>query len=159
MTGQVHLEKRLVAVLKPGSNRRSMTWKTAAAVCLPILCLVVPIVAVHAPVASTAVPQVIRYTTPPLYSDEGRRRRIEGIVKIEAQVDGDGRPRDLRVARGLGSGLDENALLAVRSWRFAAGSHADSTVQVDVEFSLRNAELNELIANDMVTNVGPDVTP
>ena len=30
---------------------------------------------------------------------------------------------------------------------------------IDIEFSLRNEAVNELIANDMATLVGPDVTP
>jgi len=32
-------------------------------------------------------------------------------------------------------------------------------VEVDVEFSLGNEAVNELIANDMATRVGPGVTP
>ena len=55
--------------------------------------------------------------------------------------------------------MDENALLAVRNWQFSPNSRADSIAQVDVEFNLKNAELNELIANDMVISVGPDVVP
>src|SRR5215467_4191905 len=35
----------------------------------------------------------------------------------------------------------------------------EATTQVDVEFSLRNAELNDSIANEMATRIGPGVTP
>jgi TonB family protein len=124
------------------------------------LCAVVPIAAVRAPDPPLdALPRVVRYTMPPLYSDEGRRRRVEGVVTIDARVDSSGRPRDLRIARGLGFGLDENALLAVRTWQFAPGRRPDAVARVDVEFSLETAELNDLIANDMVTRVGPGVVP
>src|SRR5262249_53888235 len=58
---------------------------------------------------------------------------------------------------------DENALLAVRAWRFLpakrSGVAVEATTQIDVEFNLRTAELNEEIANDMATRVGPGVSP
>jgi TonB family protein len=67
------------------------------------------------------------------------------------------------VLRGLGSGLDQNALVALRQWRFRPGRHdgvpAAMDAEVDVEFNLRSEGVNELIANDMATLVGPDVTP
>ena len=159
MAGQIHLEKRLVAVLKSTANRRSMTWKAVAAVVLPILCFVAPIVALRTPIADPGPPRVILYTMPPLYSDEARREGVEGIVKIEAHVDSRGRAWGLRVIQGLGYGLDENALLAVRNWQFSPSNRADAIARVDVEFNLRNAELNDRIANDMATSVGPDVVP
>jgi TonB family protein len=152
MAGQLHLERRLVAALNPAINRRAPGWKAALGIVLPLLCCVLPIAAIDLP----AAPAVLLYTVPPLYSDEARRERVEGVVEIEARIDRKGQPHDLRVVRGLGFGLDENALLAVRNWKFAPGS---SVTQVNVEFSLQTAELNEMIANDMVTAVGPGVVP
>jgi TonB family protein len=74
-----------------------------------------------------------------------------------------GKPKTLQVVRGLGYGLDQNALVAVRDWHFVPahfnGKPLESPTRVDVEFSLKNAELNELIANDMATRIGPGVTP
>ena len=88
---------------------------------------------------------------------------IEGIVTVEVRIGVDGTVTRLQVLRGLGHGLDENALLAVRDWRFIParrnGVLIEATTQIDVEFNLRNAELNEEIANDMATRVGPGVTP
>jgi TonB family protein len=160
MAGRLHLESRLVAILSPETNRNAARRKAVLAVALPLLCAVVPIAAVRAPEPPLdAVPRVVRYTMPPLYSDEGRRRRVEGVVTIDARVDSSGRPRDLRIVRGLGFGLDENALLAVRNWQFAPGTRPEAVARVDVEFSLETAELNDLIANDMVTRVGPGVVP
>jgi periplasmic protein TonB len=37
-------------------------------------------------------------------------------------VDELGRPQDISLVRGIGFGLDENAVRAVRSWRFKPGS-------------------------------------
>jgi TonB family protein len=108
------------------------------------------------------LPEIEEYTTPPLYSDEARRRGVEGVVTLAFHVDESGRVSEARVLRGLGSGLDQNALVALRQWRFRPGRHdgvpAAMDAEVDVEFNLRSEGVNELIANDMATLVGPDVT-
>ena len=68
-----------------------------------------------------------------------------------------------RVLRGLGAGLDQNAIVALRQWRFRPGTRAGTPVamdaEIDIEFNLRNDAVNALIANDMATRVGPGVTP
>jgi TonB family protein len=110
-----------------------------------------------------ALPKIAEYTTPPLYSDEARQRRIEGIVTIAVHIDEHGRLLSSRIEKGLGSGLDQNALVALRQWRFRAGMRNEvpsaMDAEVDIEFDLRSEAVNELIANDMATLVGPDVTP
>src|SRR5688572_22277442 len=63
------------------------------------------------------VPTVIGEPTAP-YSAEGRSRKIEGTVTVEAAIDADGNVSGLRVVRGLGYGLDESAVEAVKTWRF-----------------------------------------
>jgi TonB family protein len=112
---------------------------------------------------TTTRPEIIEYTTPPLYSDEARERGIEGIVTLGARVEPDGRVSTARVVRGLGAGLDQNAIVALRQWRFRPGTRAGTPVamdaEVDIAFNLRNEALNALIANDMATRVGPGVTP
>jgi len=108
-------------------------------------------------------PSVAEYTTPPLYSDEARRRGIEGVVVASARIGSDGIASALRITRGLGFGLDQNALVALRQWRFRPGTHDGAVVPMDVEieiaFTLRNESINAQIANDMVSLVGPGVTP
>lgn len=108
-------------------------------------------------------PRVEEFTTPPLYSERARARRLEGIVTIGVHVDETGQPMRARVLRGLGFGLDENALVALRQWRFAPGTGAGRPmamdVEVDIEFNLASEAVNELIANDMATLVGPGITP
>ncbi len=47
------------------------------------------------------------------YSGEGARRRIEGVVEVAFTLDERGKPRNARVLRGLGHGLDEKALEAI----------------------------------------------
>jgi TonB family protein len=164
------LERRLIAILNAGARRRSSTLKTWTVVAIVTLAVALPLAALDAPSAARDVrtdlviaPEVVEYTTPPLYSDEARDRGIEGIVLLEGVVGLDGRVRSLRVVKGIGFGLDENALVAVREWRFAPGARGgklvEMTAAVSVEFDLRTAELNESIANDMATRVGPGVVP
>jgi len=54
----------------------------------------------------------------PDYTEEARHRRVTGIVVVVAVFRADGLITDLSVRRGLGYGLDENAIKAVRKIRF-----------------------------------------
>lgn len=79
------------------------------------------------------------YAPDPEYSDEARQAKYQGKVLLWIVVGPDGRPRDVRVARSLGMGLDEKAIEAVRKWRFEP-SMLDGhpvAVQVNVEVSFR----------------------
>jgi protein TonB len=75
------------------------------------------------------------------YTDEARRANISGDVEMEITIRRDGSVSDVRVLRGLGGGLNERAVAAVRQWRFAParmkGVPVDVIVEVSVEFSLR----------------------
>ena len=75
------------------------------------------------------------------YTDEARRRGIQGEVVMEIVVRRDGTVSDAKILQRLGAGLDERAVQAVRQWRFAPatrkGSPVDVLVEVAVEFKLR----------------------
>ena len=75
------------------------------------------------------------------YTDEARRRGTTGNVILEIVIARDGTVGDVSVRRGLGSGLDERAIEAVRQWKFAParrlGEPVDVIVEVAVEFMLR----------------------
>jgi TonB family protein len=75
------------------------------------------------------------------YTDEARRRNIAGDVVLEIVVRRDGSVGDVTVMQGLGAGLDQKAVAAVRQWRFAPaqrqGVPVDVIVEVAVEFTLR----------------------
>ena len=158
------LEERFTSLLKAGRNRNPAGTKSAVLIALAALITVIPVAAMRiSNGGDAAVPVVDQYTTPPLYSDEARSQGIEGKVTLAVTVGVNGKPKSLQVVRGLGYGLDQNALVAVRDWHFVPahfnGKPIESPARVDVEFSLKNAELNELIANDMATRIGPGVTP
>ncbi|MGH9715127.1 MAG: energy transducer TonB [Candidatus Acidiferrales bacterium] len=51
------------------------------------------------------------------YSDEAMKVKIQGEVELLAVITADGRVTDIHVVKGLGYGLDENAVKAARTWR------------------------------------------
>ena len=77
----------------------------------------------------------------PQYTEDARRRGVEGDVELEIVVRADGSVGDVKILRGLGAGLDERAVSAVRQWRFSParrfGTPVDVVVEVAVEFKLR----------------------
>jgi TonB family protein len=76
----------------------------------------------------------------PAYTEEARRQRIEGEVLLEILFTASGQVRVLGTVRGLGHGLDENAIAAAEAIRFRpaerAGIAADSTAIVHIVFQL-----------------------
>ncbi len=77
--------------------------------------------------------------TEPEYSEEARKAKYSGTVLLSLVVDANGLPRDIKVVRPLGLGLDEKAIEAVEKWRFRAGmkgGHAVAT-QATIEVSFR----------------------
>jgi periplasmic protein TonB len=74
------------------------------------------------------------------FSEEARRVKHQGVVLVQAIIGADGRPRNLRVIRALGMGLDEKAIEAVRTWRFTPavkdGQPVAVAVTVEVNFRL-----------------------
>jgi TonB family protein len=84
-------------------------------------------------------PRAIYYPEPE-FSEEARRVKYQGIVTVEIVVGADGRPRNLRIERAVGMGLDEKALEAVRTWRFEPGTKDGHPVSVlmniEVHFNL-----------------------
>lgn len=78
----------------------------------------------------------------PTYTSDALVRKIQGSVLLEVIVRRDGHPTDLRVTRSLDpGGLDQQAVEAVRQWRFnpgrLAGTPVDVLVTVVVDFSIR----------------------
>ena len=81
-------------------------------------------------------PPAIRHEVEPGYTEEARRRRIEGEVVLEVIVLADGSVGDIRILRSLGYGLDEAAVRAMREWRFVPARRQDVPVAVFVEVSM-----------------------
>lgn len=79
------------------------------------------------------------YSPDPEYSEEARKAKYQGTVVLWVVVGPDGHPRDIRVQRSLGLGLDEKAVEAVRQWKFEPARKDGSpvAVQINVEVNFR----------------------
>lgn len=91
-------------------------------------------------VEPTIVPAQIVSKPRPAYTDEARSRRVEGEVVLEVLFSAEGRSRVLRVVKGLGSGLDEQAVQAAERIVFKPASRdgrpVDFTATVRITFNL-----------------------
>lgn len=78
--------------------------------------------------------------TEPEYSDEARKAKLQGAVVLSIVVTAAGQVGGVRVMQGLGLGLDERAIDAVRNWRFRAatvdGKPVSTRAVVEVNFRL-----------------------
>jgi periplasmic protein TonB len=85
-----------------------------------------------------SAPRVV-YDPDPEYSQEARQAKFQGTVVLWVVVGADGRPKQIRVQRTLGMGLDEKAIDAVRKWRFqpAEKDGHPVAVQVNIEVNFR----------------------
>jgi protein TonB len=81
----------------------------------------------------------VTYQPDPEYSEEARKAKYQGTCVLWLVVGPDGKPRDIRVARSLGLGLDEKAIEAVKTWKFepAMKDGKPVAVQINVEVSFR----------------------
>lgn len=75
----------------------------------------------------------------PEYSEQARAAGLSGTCILSLIVDPNGKPRDIRVSRSLGMGLDEKAIEAVRGWTFGPARKGGNpvAVQVSIEVSFR----------------------
>jgi TonB family protein len=78
-------------------------------------------------------------TPDPEYSEEARKAKYQGTVVLWLIVDENGKPRDIKIARSLGMGLDQKAIEAVRRWKFepAMKDGRPVAVQINVEVNFR----------------------
>ncbi len=98
---------------------------------------------VHSRPAETAakmLPAEILSKPTPVYTQEARSLRIQGEVLLEVVLEASGSLRVVRVVRGLGHGLDDNAVKAAEQIHFKPalrdGQPADSTVVLHIIFQL-----------------------
>jgi periplasmic protein TonB len=84
---------------------------------------------VHAP--------LLIHEVDPQFSEEARKAKFSGNVLVSLIVDEQGNPSHVRVARGVGMGLDEKALEAVREYRFKPAMQNGKPVKVEM-----NVEVN-----------------
>jgi TonB family protein len=92
------------------------------------------------PNTNGARPPRLIHNTNPEFSDEARRKKIEGVVTLSLVVDTNGQPTDVQVVTPLGYGLDEKAVEAVKQWTFQPatkyGNPVAMKINVQVDFHL-----------------------
>jgi periplasmic protein TonB len=72
------------------------------------------------------------YSPDPEYSEEARKAKYQGVCVLWMVVGPDGRPRDIKVSRSLGLGLDEKAIDAVKTWKFEPAMKDGRPVAVEI---------------------------
>jgi TonB family protein len=77
------------------------------------------------------------YSPEPAYSEEARKARFEGVVMLWIIVDAQGNVRNVRIAKPLGMGLDEEAVKTVSTWRFKPSMRQGVPVPVQAEVEVR----------------------
>ena len=83
---------------------------------------------------------VAKFTPEPDFSEEARKAKYQGVVTLSAIIGPDGKPRNLKVVKALGMGLDQKAMEKVRTWLFEPGKRNGQPVAVamtlEVDFRL-----------------------
>ena len=78
-------------------------------------------------------PRLLRRAEPE-YSEEARKAKHQGKVILSIEIWEDGKAHNIRVKEGLGFGLDEKAIEAVRRCRFAPGTKDGKPVRVASQY-------------------------
>jgi protein TonB len=76
------------------------------------------------------VPPTLRREVKPKYTPQALMQKIQGTVTLEAVVDREGIPVEIRVTRSLDPGLDDEAIAAVQGWQFTPGRIGKTPVAV-----------------------------
>jgi TonB family protein len=93
-----------------------------------------------AEVAVKTLPVEIISKPRPVYTEEGRKLKIEGEVLLEVVFSANGQIRIVKLVRGLGHGLDESAVRAAEKIQFKPavkdGQPTDSQAVLHIAFQL-----------------------
>jgi TonB family protein len=76
----------------------------------------------------------------PEYTEEARLAKYQGTVVVSTEIGPDGVAQSMKVIRGLGLGLDEQAVKAISQWKFKPGTKDGQpvpvTATIEVNFRL-----------------------
>jgi protein TonB len=75
--------------------------------------------------------------TQPAFPEEARTAGIQGKVRVELTVDATGAVVRARIVEGLGHGLDEAALEAVRGYKFEPAVRCGKAVSATFTIAIR----------------------
>jgi protein TonB len=80
---------------------------------------------------------VLIYSVEPEFSEEARKAKVAGNVLVNLWVDTNGLPTHVHVIRGVGMGLDQKAVEAVKQYKFRPAQENGKPVLVEL-----NVEVN-----------------
>ena len=89
--------------------------------------------------AGTTIPTCVHCPTP-AYSDKARAAKFQGAIVLEVVVNADGQIGQIKVLKGVGLGLDESAIKAVKNWKLKPALGPDGNpvaVLVPIEVTFR----------------------
>jgi periplasmic protein TonB len=77
----------------------------------------------------------------PQYTEIARKARIQGVVIVQAIIDKEGNVTNVKILKGLPMGLSENAMDAIKKWKFKPatlnGKPVDVYYNLTVNFRLQ----------------------
>ncbi len=85
---------------------------------------------------SVSRPEVI-HSVDPQYTEDARKAGLNGTVYIALIVDEHGIPQNVHVVRTVGMGLDENAVAAVKAYRFKPAMENGNPVPVAITITVK----------------------
>jgi protein TonB len=83
-------------------------------------------------VGGSVRPPSVLTSIDPEYSEQARKAKFSGNVQVYLIIDAQGNPTHVRVVRGVGMGLDEKAVEAVRQYKFKPATENGRPVAVDM---------------------------
>ena len=79
---------------------------------------------------------VLIHEVEPEFSEEARKAKAAGNVLVNLWVDAQGNPQHVRVLRGVGMGLDEKAVAAVKQYKFKPAMEGGKPVTVELNIEV-----------------------
>jgi TonB family protein len=137
MIRKPELETRVRSILDPARRRAAAGLIARCTIALAAVLLIFPIAMIHAQgkvykVGGDVTAPRILSKVEPEYTPEAKDAKIEGAVKLQAEVTPAGIAENIRVITSLDAGLDANAVTAVSNWRFQPGIRNGEPVTVAV---------------------------
>ena len=85
--------------------------------------------------AGVSAPVLVKEVKPK-YTEGAMRRKVQGLVEVEAVILPDGTVSDVRVTKSLDEELDQEAVSAAKQWTFKPGTLGGKPVAVQVNIEL-----------------------
>ena len=143
MTSKMNLRTRIARLLSEDSIKASRL--RVAAVCVTMLLAFSALAPVRAQTVyrvggDVTAPRILSKFEPQ-YSEEARAAGVQGTVTLTCVVRPDGMAHEINVTRGVGYGLDEQAIQALTKWHFEPaklkGDAVAVSVTIEVNFRLQ----------------------